>query len=125
MATLVYGLNQSLDGYVDHMKLGPPAPAAFSHFIGLVRGTVYSIGLGTHAENAKHLVYADDVPYSTPQDLRKMAIPVGVTCRFCERTDCNQRAAASYRFAFSFDEYTKKDCFSFSCWSSGEKKIAN
>jgi hypothetical protein len=32
-------------------------------------------------------------------------------CRFCERTDCNQRAAPSYRFAFSFDEYTKKDCF--------------
>lgn len=38
MATLVYGLSQSLDGYVDHMKLGPPAPAAFRHFIGLVRG---------------------------------------------------------------------------------------
>jgi len=38
MARLVYGLNQSLDGYVDHMKLGPPAPAAFHHFIELVRG---------------------------------------------------------------------------------------
>jgi dihydrofolate reductase len=38
MAKLVYGLNQSLDGYVDHMKLGPPAPAAFHHFIELVRG---------------------------------------------------------------------------------------
>ena len=38
MARLVYGLNQSLDGYVDHMKIGPPAPAAFRHFIGLVRG---------------------------------------------------------------------------------------
>ena len=38
MARLVYGLSQSLDGYVDHLKLGPPAPAAFSHFIGLVRG---------------------------------------------------------------------------------------
>ncbi|RYZ36894.1 MAG: XRE family transcriptional regulator, partial [Myxococcaceae bacterium] len=35
----------------------------------------------------------------------------GISCRFCERTDCNQRAAASYRFAFAFDEYTKKDCF--------------
>ena len=38
MAKLVYGLNQSLDGYVDHLKLGPPVPAAFSHFIELVRG---------------------------------------------------------------------------------------
>ncbi len=38
MAKLVYGLSQSLDGYVDHMKLGPPAPAAFSHFIEQMRG---------------------------------------------------------------------------------------
>ena len=38
MAKLVYGLNQSLDGYVDHLKLGPPGPALFRHFIELVRG---------------------------------------------------------------------------------------
>ena len=38
MAKLVYGLSQSLDGYVDHMKLGPPAPAAFRHFVEHVRG---------------------------------------------------------------------------------------
>jgi dihydrofolate reductase len=39
MAKLVYGLNQSLDGYVDHMKLGPPVPAAFRHFVELVRNS--------------------------------------------------------------------------------------
>jgi dihydrofolate reductase len=33
MAKLVYALNQSLDGYVDHMKIGPPHPALFRHFI--------------------------------------------------------------------------------------------
>ncbi len=38
MAKLVYGLSQSLDGYVDHMKLGPPPPAAYRHFIEQVRG---------------------------------------------------------------------------------------
>ena len=38
MAKLVYELNQSLDGYVDHMALGPPVPAVFRHFIDLVRG---------------------------------------------------------------------------------------
>jgi len=38
MAKLVYGLNQSLDGYVDHVKLGPPRPAVFRHFIEQVRG---------------------------------------------------------------------------------------
>jgi len=38
MAKLVYGLNQSLDGYVDHLKIGPPRPALFRHFIEQVRG---------------------------------------------------------------------------------------
>ena len=74
----------------------------------LVRGTAYSIGLGTHADAAKHLAYAQDMPFTDPH---KMAVPVGVSCRFCERTDCNQRAAPSYKFAFNVDEYTKKDNF--------------
>jgi dihydrofolate reductase len=43
MARLVYGLNQSLDGYVDHMKLGPPGPAVFRHFIEQMRGLTGSI----------------------------------------------------------------------------------
>ena len=38
MAKLVYALSQSLDGYVDHTKLGPPAPAVFRHFVEYVRG---------------------------------------------------------------------------------------
>ena len=38
MAKLIYGLSQSLDGYVDHTMLGPPVPAAFRHFIEQVRG---------------------------------------------------------------------------------------
>lgn len=74
----------------------------------LVRGTVYSIGLGVRAEDARHLAYAQDLPAT---DLKKTAVPVGVSCRFCERTDCNQRAAPSYKFAFAVDEYTKKDNF--------------
>ena len=32
MAKLVFGMNQSLDGYVDHMKFAP-SPALFRHFI--------------------------------------------------------------------------------------------
>jgi dihydrofolate reductase len=49
MAKLVYGLMQSLDGYVDHLKLGPPPPAISRHFIDQVRdqsGMVY--GRGTY-----------------------------------------------------------------------------
>ena len=43
MAKLVFGLNQSLDGYVDHEAFGP-GPALFRHFIQQVRslaGMVY------------------------------------------------------------------------------------
>jgi dihydrofolate reductase len=43
MARLVFALNQSLDGYVDHMAFAPD-PALFRHFIDDVRGltgTVY------------------------------------------------------------------------------------
>jgi dihydrofolate reductase len=38
MAKLVYEMNQSLDGYVDHGKLGPPHPELFRHFIERVKG---------------------------------------------------------------------------------------
>ena len=38
MAKLVYALNLSLDGYVDHMKMGPPDPALFRHFTEWTRG---------------------------------------------------------------------------------------
>lgn len=44
MAKLVFGLMQSLDGYVDHQELGPPDPSAFRHFMEHVRdltGMVY------------------------------------------------------------------------------------
>jgi len=38
MARLVFELNQSLDGYVDHQAFGPPDPALFRHFTEQVRG---------------------------------------------------------------------------------------
>ena len=89
-------------------------PAAGS----LVRGTLYSIGLGTSADNARRFAYADDLP---PPDGDRAVVPTGITCRFCERTDCNQRAAPSYKFAFSIDEYVKKDNF-FSPLIAGDQK---
>jgi dihydrofolate reductase len=48
MAKLVFAMNQSLDGYVDHAKIGPPDPEAFRHFIELTRsatGFVYGRNL--------------------------------------------------------------------------------
>jgi dihydrofolate reductase len=42
MAKLVFGMNQSLDGYVDHMKFAP-SPTLFRHFIEEARGQTGSI----------------------------------------------------------------------------------
>ena len=42
MAKLVFGLNQSLDGYVDHMAFAPD-PALFGHFIDQLRRTAGSL----------------------------------------------------------------------------------
>ncbi len=42
MAKLVFGMNQSLDGYVDHMAFGP-GPTLFRHFIEEAQGQAGSI----------------------------------------------------------------------------------
>ncbi|WP_312161725.1 dihydrofolate reductase family protein [Phenylobacterium sp.] len=47
MAKLVFGMNQSLDGYVDHMAFAP-GPALFGHFIEQAQeqtGSIYGRGL--------------------------------------------------------------------------------
>ena len=43
MAKLVYGLSQSLDGYVDHMEIGPPDPPLRRHFMERARGLTGSV----------------------------------------------------------------------------------
>src|SRR6201988_3715077 len=42
MAKLVFGMNQSLDGYVDHTAFAP-GPKLFRHFIEQVRGLAGSV----------------------------------------------------------------------------------
>ena len=49
MAKLIFGLQQSLDGYVDHLEMRP-GPALFRHFVEHVRdlaGSVYGRRTGT------------------------------------------------------------------------------
>ena len=43
MAKLVFGMNQSLDGYVDHVSLPPPNPTLFRQFIKDTEGQTGSI----------------------------------------------------------------------------------
>jgi predicted transcriptional regulator/transcriptional regulator with XRE-family HTH domain len=49
---------------------------------------LYSIELGCEIEWARRLVYADGVDLSNPAGV----VPVGTTCRLCERMDCSARA---------------------------------
>lgn len=50
--------------------------------------TVHAIEIGCEVRYAKELVYADGVALENLD----AAVPVGVTCRLCERMDCEQRA---------------------------------
>jgi predicted transcriptional regulator len=61
---------------------------------------VQSIGLGCQIEFARHLVYADGFDL----DNRDTLVPVGVTCRLCERTECEQRAVPSLKVPLHVDE---------------------
>lgn len=61
---------------------------------------VHVVGLGCPASRARELVYSDGL------DLSQLdaAVPVGVTCRLCERSDCEQRAFPSLRRPLTIDE---------------------
>ena len=69
MAKLVFGLNQSLDGYVDHQKFAP-GPALFRHFIEEVRGLSGSVYGRRMYEVMRY--WDEDDPEWTP-DLRDFA----------------------------------------------------
>ncbi len=61
---------------------------------------VQSIGLGCRIEHARELVYSDGIDLESAHS----ATPVGVTCRLCERNDCEQRAFPSIRHPLQVDE---------------------
>jgi predicted transcriptional regulator/DNA-binding XRE family transcriptional regulator len=62
--------------------------------------TVHSIGIGCEVSHAKRMVYADGVDV----DNLDAASPVGVTCRTCERMDCEQRVFPPMQHPLSIDE---------------------
>jgi dihydrofolate reductase len=70
MAKLVFGLNQSLDGYVDHQEFAP-GPALFRHFIEQVRGLTGSV-YGRRMYEVMR-VWDEDHPEWTPE-LRDFAM---------------------------------------------------
>jgi dihydrofolate reductase len=65
MAKLVFGLNQSLDGYVDHQSF-LPSPSVFRHFTELVRGLTGFVYGRRIYEVARY--WDDDLPDWDAQD---------------------------------------------------------
>jgi predicted transcriptional regulator/transcriptional regulator with XRE-family HTH domain len=60
---------------------------------------VQAIGLGCQTEYARRLVYSDGIDLDNPDT----CVPVGVSCRLCERTDCEQRALPSIKVPLRVD----------------------
>ncbi len=61
--------------------------------------SILSIGLGCEAKYAKDFVYTENLDIHD----KKSEIPVGVSCRTCDRLDCSQRAFPPLHKKFDVD----------------------
>lgn len=61
--------------------------------------SVFAIGLGCPLEHARALVYSDGVDVDSPL----AAEPIGVTCRTCERLDCELRSCPPLQHPLRID----------------------
>ena len=60
----------------------------------------YAVGVGCDASDARRLVYADGLDL----DDSGSAVPIGITCRLCERADCTARAVPFIGGGLRIDE---------------------
>src|SRR5262245_50097132 len=65
MAKLVFGMNQSLDGYVDHMKFAP-GPMLFRHFVEEAQGQAGSV-YGRHVYELMRYWDDDQPEWNDPE----------------------------------------------------------
>jgi predicted transcriptional regulator len=66
-----------------------------------------AISLGCEVSHARHLVYGDSLDLENP----KAAVPIGITCRLCERLDCDQRAFPPIQRRLGIDENVRTGSF--------------
>jgi predicted transcriptional regulator/transcriptional regulator with XRE-family HTH domain len=64
---------------------------------------LYSVGIGCDISEARRLVYSDGMDLSHLES----AVPIGITCRLCERTNCQARAFPSLQFPLRIDEHVR------------------
>jgi len=61
--------------------------------------SILSIGLGCEARYAKDFIYTENIDIND----KKTEIPIGVSCRTCDRLDCSQRAFPPLHKKFDVD----------------------
>jgi len=66
---------------------------------------VQALGLGCEIGHARELIYADGLVLEQPP------VPIGVTCRLCDRTDCEQRAFPPLHQAIQVEEDVRRSSF--------------
>jgi predicted transcriptional regulator/transcriptional regulator with XRE-family HTH domain len=69
--------------------------------------TVLAVGLGCDVRYAKELIYAHGVDLANPDAI----VPVGITCRLCVRTDCEQRAFPALQHPLQVNENVRGASF--------------
>jgi predicted transcriptional regulator/transcriptional regulator with XRE-family HTH domain len=65
--------------------------------------TEFALGLGCDVRHATGLIYAEGVNLQS----REAVVPVGVTCRACERMDCEQRAFPALQHRLRINEHVR------------------
>jgi predicted transcriptional regulator/transcriptional regulator with XRE-family HTH domain len=66
-----------------------------------------AVGIGCPVQQARKLVYADGYDL----DNLDAAVPIGTTCRLCERLDCDQRAFPPLQYGLAVDENVRGRSF--------------
>ena len=66
-----------------------------------------AVGIGCPVKDARKIVYADGYDL----DNLDAAVPIGTTCRLCERMDCEQRAFPSLQYGLKVDENVRGRSF--------------
>jgi len=66
-----------------------------------------AVGIGCPVKDARSIVYADGYDL----DNLDAAVPIGTTCRLCERLDCEQRAFPPLQYGLKVDENVRGRSF--------------
>jgi len=69
--------------------------------------SLMAVGIGCPIRDARKLVYADGYDVNNLD----AAVPIGTTCRLCERLDCDQRAFPPLQYGLSIDENVRGRSF--------------